>query len=157
MSNCASSNERISQVESLIARVAAEQEPVRRLQTIPGIGLLTATALVAAVGDGKVFRNGRQMAAWLGLVPRQSSSGGTQRLLGISKRGDKYVRCLLVHGARAVTSYAERQQRSSQRWINAVRERRGKPRAYVAQANKTARIAWAVLTSGQDYSAPRTA
>jgi transposase len=145
---------RIEAVEAVIGGLAVQDDVVMRLRTVPGIGLLTATALSAAVGDGRAFKNGRQMAAWLGLVPRQDSSGGKPRLLGISKRGDKYVRCLLVHGARAVTSYAERQQRPDQRWLNALRERRGKARTYVAQANKTARIAWAVMTSGESYRSP---
>jgi transposase len=149
--------ERIRRIEAVIERLGAQDDTVRRLRTVPGIGLLTATALVAAVGDAKVFRNGRQMAAWLGLVPRQHSSGGKVQLLGITKRGDKYVRCLLIHGARVVTTYAERQQRPAQQWVNAVRERRGKQRAYVAQANKTARIAWAVITSGESYRAPLAA
>jgi transposase len=146
--------QRIARVEGMLERLGAANELVQRLRSVPGIGLLSATALVAAVGNAKVFRNGRQMAAWLGLVPRQDSSGGKPRLLGITKRGDKYLRCLLIHGARVVTTYAERQQRHSQRWINAIRERRGKQRAYVAQANKNARIAWAVITSGQCYRPP---
>jgi transposase len=149
--------ERIARFEAVIARLATANDAVRRLQTVPGIGLLTATALVAAVGDAKVFKNGRQMAAWLGLVPRQHSSGGKPRLLGITKRGDKYLRALLIHGARVVATYAQRQQRPAQQWLNAVRERRGKPRAYVAQANKNARIAWAVITSGQCYRVPAAA
>lgn len=149
--------ERITRFEGVLGRLAAANDAVRRLQTVPGIGVLTATALVAAVGDAKVFKNGRQMAAWLGLVPRQYSSGGKPRLLGITKRGDKYLRALLVHGARVVTTWAERQQRPAQQWLNAVRERRGKPRAYVAQANKNARIAWAVIARGECYRAPAVA
>ncbi len=149
--------ERIRRIEAVIERLGAQHDTVRRLRTVPGIGLLSATALVAAVGDAKVFRNGRQMAAWLGLVPRQHSSGGKVQLLGITKRGDKYVRCLLIHGARVVTTYAERQKRPAQKWVNGVRERRGKQRAYVAQANKTARIAWAVITSGESYRPPLAA
>jgi transposase len=145
---------RIRRAEEVIVRIASEHDVVRRLRTVPGIGLLTATALVAAVGDAKVFRNGRQMAAWLGLVPRQDSSGGKPRLLGMSKRGDKYLRSLLVHGARSAARYAEIQVRREQQWLNAVRERRGRQRAYIAQANKTARIAWVVMAKGESYRVP---
>jgi transposase len=142
---------RIRETEQTIEELGSQNDVAVRLQTIPGIGLLTATALFAAAGNAKVFKNGREMAAWIGLVPRQHSSGGKPRLLGISKRGDRYLRGLLVHGARSVMSYAARQQRPMQRWLNELRERRGKYRACVAQANKTARIAWAVMTSGGNY------
>ena len=148
--------ERIARVERVIERLGATNDIVRRLRTIPGVGPMTATALVAAVGDAKVFRNGRQMAAWLGLVPRQYSSGGTPRLLGITKRGDKYLRCLLIHGARVVTSYAGKRQ-AAESWLNELRRRRGKARAYVAQANKTARVAWAIMSSAEEYRRPATA
>jgi transposase len=144
---------RIGQAEEVIARLASEHEAVTRLRTIPGIGLLTATTLFGAVGDAKVFCNGRQMAAWLGLVPRQDSSGGNTRLLGMSKRGDKYLRCLLVHGARSIARYAECQKNDEQRWLNAVMHRHGRRRAYIAQANKTARIAWVVMAKGESYRA----
>jgi transposase len=149
--------QRIARTEALIERLGAGHETVRRLQTVPGIGLLTATALVAAVGDAKSFKNGRHMAAWLGLVPRQDSSGGKPRLLGITKRGDKYLRCLLVHGARSLCTHAQRRPTAARTWLNALRERRGKHRAYVAQANKTARIAWAVMAHGEGYRAPSAA
>ena len=146
--------QRITHAEGIIERLGVCDETVKRLQTVPGIGMLTATALVAAVGDAKGFKNGRHMAAWLGLVPRQDSSGGKPRLLGITKRGDKYLRCLLVHGGRSITTHAQRKPTAARTWINAVRERRGKHRAYIAQANKTARIAWAVMTSGENYRVP---
>jgi transposase len=149
--------QRIARTEALIERLGAGHEIVKRLQSVPGIGLLTATALVAAVGDAKAFKNGRHMAAWLGLVPRQESSGGKPRLLGITKRGDRYLRYLLVHGARSITTHAQRQPTQARAWINALRERRGKLRAYVAQANKTARIAWAVMATGENYRAPMPA
>lgn len=147
--------QRVTRVEEVIERLGSSQEIVKRLLTIPGVGLLTATALVAAVGDGKWFKNGRQMAAWLGLVPRQDSSGGKPRLMGITKRGDKYLRCLFVHGARCITTLALRRSGAERGWIRAVCDRRGKARAYVAQANKTVRIAWAVMTSGQNYQDSR--
>lgn len=142
---------RIAYAEEVIERLGSTDERVKRLRTVPGIGLLTATALVAAVGDAKGFKNGRHMAAWLGLVPRQNSSGGKTRLLGITKRGDAYLRCLLVHGGRSVATRSQQQPTPACTWINSVRARRGKHRAYVAQANKTARIAWAVMTSGESY------
>ncbi len=142
---------RILRVEGLIERLGAAHDTVTRLRTVPGIGLLTATALVAAVGDAKEFRNGRQLAAFLGLVPRQDSSGGKTRLRGITKRGDKYLRTLLVHGGRCITTLAQRRPTATSGWINEVYNRRGKQRAYIAQANKNARIAWAVMARGEVY------
>lgn len=146
--------QRIAQVERSIRVLGAQHEVVGRLETVPGIGYLSATALYAAVGDAKQYQNGRQLAAWMGLVPRQCSSGGKPRLLGITKRGDKYLRKLLVHGARSIATRAERKASSQDRWLNELRERRGKPRCYVAQANKTARIAWAIMARGEVYRAP---
>jgi len=119
--------------------------------TIPGVGPLTATALVAAVSDASAFKNGRQFAAWLGLVPRQHSTGGKDRLLGISKRGDSYLRKLLVHGARTTIRWVGRKTDRRSPWIRQLVERRGKNRTAVAVANKNARIVWALLTSHQDY------
>lgn len=118
--------------------------------------------MVAALGDGQAFDNGRQVAAWLGLVPRQESSGGKPRLLGISKRGDTYLRTLLIHGARAVVRAAARKDDAHSRWINALVQRRNANIAAVAVANKpvlsevegTARTIWAMLTRGEDYRAP---
>jgi transposase len=149
--------QRIGQLERCIRALGSQHDVVRRLLTVPGIGYLSATALYGAVGDAKHYRNGRQLAAWMGLVPRQSSSGGKQRLLGITKRGDKYLRKLLVHGARSIVTRAERTPRLPDRWLNELRERRGKPRSYVAQANKTARIAWAIMAKGEVYRAPTAA
>ena len=146
--------ERIAQLERSIRALGSQHEVVRRLETVPGIGYLSASALFAAVGDAKQYQNGRQLAAWMGLVPRQSSSGGKQRLLGITKRGDKYLRKLLVHGARSITTRAERKPQPQDQWLNELRERRGKPRSYVAQANKTARIAWAIMAKGGVYKTP---
>jgi transposase len=146
--------ERIAQVERSIRTLGSQHEVVRRLETVPGIGHLSATALFATVGDAKQYKNGRQLAAWMGLVPRQSSSGGKQRLFGITKRGDKYLRKLLVHGARSITTRAERKPQPQDHWLNELRVRRGKFRSYVAQANKTARIAWAIMAKGEVYRAP---
>jgi transposase len=130
-----------------------EAHPVcQRLRTVPGIGPLTATALVAAVSDASHFKNGRQFAAWLGLVPGQHSTGGKARLLGISKRGDGYVRKLLVHGARATLRWVVLKTDRRSQWVRGLIERRGKNRAAVALANKNARIAWVLLSSEQTYT-----
>jgi transposase len=131
--------------------LAATHPECQRLMTIPGIGPLTATALVAAVSDANAFKNGRPFAAWLGLVPRQHTTGGKERLLGISKRGDTYLRKLLVHGARATIRWVGRKTDRRSQWIRQLLERRGKNRTAVAVANKNARIVWALLTSHQDY------
>ncbi|PHV10165.1 hypothetical protein CSQ89_17720 [Chitinimonas sp. BJB300] len=117
-----------------------------RLAKIPGIGPLTASALVATVGDARNFSNGRQFAAWLGLVPRQHSSGGKPTLLGISKRGDSYLRTLMIHGARAVLRFAESKTDRTSTWLNGVVARRHVNVAALALANKNARIVWALLT-----------
>jgi len=131
--------------------VATTHPECQRLMTIPGIGPLTATALVAAISDASAFKNGRQFAAWLGLVPRQYTTGGKERLLGISKRGDTYLRKLLVHGARATIRWVGRKTDRRSQWMRQLLERRGKNRTAVAVANKNARIVWALLTSHQDY------
>jgi transposase len=131
--------------------LATTHPECQRLMTIPGIGPLTATALVAAVGDMGVFKNGRQFAAWLGLVPRQHSTGGQTRLLGISKRGDSYVRKLLIHGARATLRWVKRKTDDRSRWMKRLLERRGWNRTAVAVANKNARIVWALLCRGGVY------
>jgi transposase len=131
--------------------VATTHPECQRLMTIPGIGPLTATALVAAISDASAFKNGRQFAAWLGLVPRQHTTGGKERLLGISKRGDTYLRKLLVHGARATIRWVGRKTDRRSQWMRQLLERRGKNRTAVAVANKNARIVWALLTSHQDY------
>jgi len=115
------------------------------------LGALTATAMVAAVGDARQFANGRSMAANLGLTPREHSSGGKQRLLGISKRGDTYLRTLLIHGARTVLRHAKNKTDRLSRWALALEARRGKNVAAVALANKLARIAWAVLARERTY------
>jgi len=132
----------------------AQAHPVcQRLLTIPGIGPLTATALIAAVGDAGVFKNGRQFAAWLGLVPKQYSTGGQTRLLGISKRGDSYIRKLLIHGARATLRWARTKADRRSQWIRGLLDRRGWNRTAVAVANKNARIVWALLSRGGIYEA----
>jgi transposase len=124
----------------------------RKLAEIPGIGPITASALVASIGDATNFTSGRQLAAWLGLVPRQHSSGGKQTLLGISKRGDSYLRTLLIHGARAVVRLAENKAGYGGSWLAGVLQRRHKNVAAVALASKNARIAWALLAHDREYA-----
>ena len=128
------------------------EEPVRRLVTIPGIGTINATALVAAVGNARAFRRGRDMAAWLGLTPRQITTGGKPRLLGISKRGNRYLRKNLIHGARAVLPYLVEQKTPLSRWTCGLLARAHKNVVVVALANKLARIAWVVLARGGVYN-----
>jgi transposase len=147
-------DERVAEMEAVIVAEARANEACARLQTIPGIGPLTASALVSAVGDGRQFKNGRQLAAWVGLVPGQDSSGGKPRLLGISKHGDTYLRTLLIHGGRAVERTCGAKTDPRSRWLRAVGERRHRNIAAVAQANRNARIAWALLTRGESYRAP---
>ena len=136
-----------------LAQFARKEEGCKRLLTIPGVGPLTATALTAAIGNGAAFRRSRDLAAWLGLVPRQHSTGGKARLLGISKRGDPYLRRLLVHGGRAVLGQVKRERHHFGDWLNRLEARSPRNVAIVAMANKIARMAWAVLTSGQCYNA----
>jgi transposase len=124
----------------------------QKLAKIPGIGPMTASAMVASVGDARNFKNGRQVAAWLGIVPRQHSTGGKSTLLGISKRGDKYLRTLLIHGARAVIRMAERKPNADP-WLKKLLARRNKNVAAVALANKNARTIWALLAHGREYEA----
>lgn len=128
-------------------------ETSRRLADIPGIGPITASALIASIGDVRHFKNGRQLAAWLGLVPRQHSSGGKSVLLGMSKRGDIYLRTLLVHGARSVILAAERKIDQAGSWIGQLLRRRNKNVAAVALANKNARIVWALLAHERQFIA----
>ena len=144
------------QVEELEREINAwhrEDTASQRLHAIPGIGPITASALVASVGDAKAFHNGRQFAAWLGLVPRQNSSGGKTNLLGISKRGDTYLRTLLIHGARSVLFSWKRDPARADGWLARVANRRNPNIAAVALANKNARIVWALLAHGRDYQA----
>ena len=134
-----------------IERIFRKDEVCQRIAKIRGIGPKTATAIVAAVGDGAEFKNGRHMAAWLGLVPRQHSSGNKQRLFGISKRGDRHLRTLLVHGARAVSRTAPKRTDAVSQWAVSLQERRGAAKAIVAIANKNARIILAMLRGGTEY------
>src|ERR1700687_646091 len=146
----------VDEVEREIQVWHRENEASRKLAKIPGIGPITATALVASVGDAKNFVNGRQMAAWLGLVPRQHSSGGKSTLLGISKRGDCYLRTLLVHGARSVVRYAEGKITPDAEWLKGLLARRNTNVAVVALANKNARVAWALLAHDREFRSDYT-
>lgn len=141
----------VAELEQRIKTWHRQNEASRRLEAIPGIGPITATALQASIGDAKSFKNGRQLAAWLGLVPRQHSSGGKDLLLGISKRGDTYLRTLLIHGARAVVAQFERKADQSDGWLKRLLARRNKNVATVALANKNARIVWALLAHDRAF------
>jgi transposase len=148
---CGELEQRLASDQDKREALATTHPECQRLMTIPGIGPITATALVAAVGDVGVFKNGRQFAAWLGLVPRQHSTGGQTRLLGISKRGDSYVRKLLIHGARATLRWVKLKTDDRSRWMRGLLARRGWNRTAVAVANKNARIVWALLSRGGVY------
>lgn len=144
------------QIECEIRRWHLAHEDSKRLEQVPGIGPITATALIATIGDSSNFSNGRQLAAWLGFVPRQHSSGGKPRMLGISKRGACYVRKLLVHGARAVIR-VQQNKASPEAWLARLLARRHANVAAVALANKNARTVWAMLRRGEDYRRPAVA
>lgn len=146
---------RIAALDKEFVAVARESAAARRLIEVPGIGPLTATALVAAIDNAQAFERGRDLAAWLGLVPRQATTGGKPRLLGISKRGNVYLRRLLVHGARSVLHPLAKTDTALGRWLRALLARRHHNVAVVALANKLARIAWAVLARGSHYEAAR--
>lgn len=144
-------DERIAALDAEINEIAQSVPAAQRLQQLSGVGPITATALVVALGDGTAFRRGRDFAVSLGLTPKQHSSGGKARLLGISKRGDAYLRQLLVHGARAAVRTAGRRQDPLGRWIQALQQRKPANVATVALANKTARMAWAMIRHDRDY------
>lgn len=144
---------RIATLENKLDVICTQNEDCQRLLSIPGIGLLSATAMIAAIGDITVFKNGRELAAWLGLVPRQHSTGGKPTLLGISKRGDTYLRTLLIHGGRTVVRVADKYHDKRSQWITRIETRRGKNISAVAVANKNARIAWALLSKKTTYQA----
>jgi transposase len=146
-------DQRLASYDEQLTAMGRAHPECQRLQTIPGIGPISATALIAAIGEATQFTNGRQLAAWLGLVPREHSTGGKPRLLGISKRGDVYLRTLLVHGARATLRWVDTKSDDRSRWVRALIARRGKNRAAVALANKNARIVWALLVYHQEYRA----
>ena len=142
---------RIAEIERRIGAWQRRESECRRIEAVPGVGRLTATALVATVGDARTFRSGREFAAFLGLVPRQSGTGGRVKLLGISKRGDPYLRTLLIHGARSVLNQQSRADRTLDPWLKGLLMRRPKNVAIVALANKMARTVWALLAHGREF------
>jgi transposase len=146
--------EQIEAMNRGVARIADQDAACQRLQQIPGVGPLVATAMVAAVGNGSAFAKGRDFAAWLGLVPRQHSTGGKPKLLGISKRGNPYLRRLFIHGARSILTVANREKIAFGPWISQLERNVHRNVAIVAVANKLARIAWAVLAKGETYHWP---
>jgi transposase len=146
---------RVKKLDATIVALCRTNEACRRLAKLPGVGPVVATAIVAAVNDGRQFRSGREMAAWIGLVPRQYTTGGKPRLGGIGRRANHYLRRQLIHGARAVVSRLPKLPKHDDRrsiWLNALAARRGFNRTIVALANKTARIAWALLTRKEEYA-----
>jgi transposase len=144
-------DQRIDTMNAEVERIAKSDPVAQRLQQLRGVGPLIATALVASVGNGKQFSQGRQMAAALGLTPRQHSSGGKARLLGISKRGDAYLRSILIHGARATVAAAKNKEDRLSLWMTGLAQRRHPNVAAVALANKTVRMAWAMMRNETDY------
>lgn len=144
-------DDKIKALDEQVQAIYRASESCQRVAAVEGIGPLIATALVAAISDGKSFTNGRQFAAWLGLVPRQHSTGGKARLFGISKRGDPYLRTLLIHGARSVVYRASRKTDTRNRWIADKQRRLGTSKACVALANKNARIVWSLIARGESY------
>jgi transposase len=143
--------QQIEELTTQLERISDADAGCTRIRKIPGIGPVVATAIVAAIGNGGAFRKGREFAAWLGIVPRQYSTGGTAKLLGISKRGNVYLRKILIHGARAAVLRVKRDQAPMGAWLDALDSRAPKNVVVVAMANKLARIAWAVLSSGNEY------
>lgn len=147
-------NERITIYDKQIEQIVEQDVVCKEIMKIEGIGPITASAITATVGDAKTFKNGREMAAWLGLVPKQNSSGNKIRLSGISKRGDCYVRKLLVHGARSVVNVCEKKIDRKNEWVADKKLRRGYNKASVALANKNARVIWAIMATGECYRKP---
>ena len=149
-------DERINKQDQQITAIHRASDLSQRLGEVEGVGQLTATAFVSAVGEANMFKRGRDCSAWLGLVPRQYSTGGKTMLGSISKRGDRYLRTNLIHGARSVISKAEGKTDPRSRWIQQLKSRVGMNKACVALANKNARILWALMASGEPYRASET-
>ena len=145
---------RVGEADAVIQKTACENEACQRLVKIPGIGPVTATAVISAIGNGAAFRKGREFAAWMGVVPREHSTGGKQKLLGISKRGNRYLRKLFVQCARAVLQQKTKQSPDLKAWLEKLTSRTHRNVAGVALANKLARMAWAVMATGEAYRAP---
>jgi transposase len=149
--------EQIEEVSREIQSIAKNDDSCARLMEIPGVGPLVSTALIAAIGNGVTFCKGRDLASWLGLVPRQYTTGGKPKLSGVSKRGNEYLRRMFLHGARSVLMQMEKQRSALGYWLGQLAARAHRNVVVVALANKLARIAWAVLTTGRRYHAPRLA
>jgi transposase len=145
---------RIEEMDRVIQKTAKEKEACQRLTEIPGVGPVTATALIAAVGNASAFPKGRNLAAWMGIVPREHSTGGKQKLLGISKRGNKYLRTLFLQGARSVVQQRNKQSPGLSSWLAQLLGRTHQNVVIVALANKLVRMAWAVLCKNERYRAP---
>lgn len=144
-------DERVAELDRVMQQLAMTHPDARRLKQLRGVGPSVATAMIASIGDGSAFKRGRDAAAWVGLVPRQHSSGGKEKQLGISKRGDTHLRTLLIHGARSAIKASQGKTDPLSLWLQSLCQRRNKNIAAVALANKTMRMAWAILTSGNDY------
>jgi transposase len=144
-------DDRVGEMDMLIRRLAENHEECVRLQQLRGVGPMISTAIIATVGDARQYRTSRQMAAAIGITPKQHSSGDRDRLLGISKRGDVYLRTLMIHGARAVVARAKHKDDRLSRWVTGIAKKRHPNVAAVALANKTARMAWAMLRNETDY------
>ena len=144
----------IARYDNLISQAHKASPPSQRLDKIRGVGPMIATAAIAAAGSATEFANGRQFAAWIGLTSRQHSSGGRQRLFGITKRGNGYLRMLLVHGARSVVQQAAKRNDPLSKWILELQARRGTNVAVVALANKIARTIWVLLARGREFEPP---
>lgn len=144
---------RLQRLDGRLVAICREDRACRRLMSVPGIGPIGATAMVASVGDASQFRSGRELAAWIGLVPRQYSTGGKAKLGGIGRRANHYLRRLLVHGARAIALRLRHKTDARSLWFQAVIDRRGFNKGVVAMANKIARMVWAVLTRKEVYAA----
>ena len=155
-------DKKIKELEKRLKTIASELDRYQQLTAIPGLGLITATALIATIGNASCFKDGRQLSSWLGLVPKQHSSGGKEKLLSISKRGNVYLRTLLIQGARTVLNaklrFTTEEQKTKKdyskftQWMFNLSERRGHNKTIVAVANKMARVVFAVLSSGNDYT-----
>jgi transposase len=145
-------DKKIEAAKAKLIGLAERSKAWKRLQSIPGYGPVVAAAVLAAAGSGQQFSNGREFSAWAGLVPRQNGTGGNVRLQGITKNGDRHLRTLLIHGARAVVRWCPKRNDALARWVHEIKQRRGHNKAVVALANKCARIAWAILTSEESFA-----
>jgi transposase len=145
---------RLEEMDWVIQKTAKENEDCQRLTEIPGVGPVTATALIAAVGNASAFGKGRKLSAWMGIVPREYSTGGKQKLLGISKRGNKYLRTLFIQGARSVVQQRHKQTHGLSHWLEQLLGRTHQNVVIVALANKLVRMAWAVLSKNERHRAP---